>query len=165
MSRKIVNNFKKKAVMFAMAGTMAFSGAAGAAGTAYANLKNTDIYSSDINQEANTDNAPFSHGNNNSVSYTSFRYKSNSTKVFIYPTVGPMLYYRVQGAKTSAGSGVENKSNAHGVPVGVQASFTNQVRESGMSYARLKMRHSTTVPIDSKGWWSPDSTKNYTIYG
>lgn len=29
MSRKIVKNFKKKAVMFAMAGTMAFSGASG----------------------------------------------------------------------------------------------------------------------------------------
>lgn len=81
--KKIGKDLKKKVVMFTMAGAMAFSGAAGAAGTAYANLKNTDIYSSDINQEANTDNAPFSHGNNNSVSYTSFRYKSNSTKVFI----------------------------------------------------------------------------------
>ena len=75
-----------------------------------------------------------------------------------------MLYYRVQGAYTAGGSGLANRSEAYGVPVGVQASFTNYVNENHNMYARLKMRHSVTQPIDSKGVWSPDSTRNYTIY-
>lgn len=150
--------------MFAVAGAMAFSGAVGVAGTAKAD--SSDIATCDYGKkgEPNTNNTLFVHGNNNSVSYSPFRYKYNSTRVYIYPTEGPMLYYRVQGANTEGGSGTKDMSKAHGVSVGIQASFKNTVKAENASYARLKKRHSVSAPIDSKGWWSPDSTKNYTLY-
>ena len=164
MNKKIITRLKTGTVMFAVAGAMAFSGAAGVAGTAKAD--SSDIATCDYEEhgKANTNNTLFTHDNSISVSYSDFRYKFDRTKVFIYPTVGPMLYYRVQGATSENGAGVADRSDPFGVPLGVQASFTNSVRESGNSYARIKKRHSKTVPVSSKGWWSPDSTRNYTIY-
>lgn len=163
MNKKIITRLKTGAVMFAVAGAMAFSGAAGVAGTAKADSSDIATYS-EKTDAPNTDNALFTHDNSISVSYSDFRYKYNSTNVYIYPTVGPMLYFRVQGAYSSSGKDVANMSNAHGVPLGVEASFTNTVKKNSASYARLKKRHSKTVPVSSKGWWSPDSTKNYTVY-
>ncbi len=164
MNKKIITRLKTGAVMFAVAGAMAFSGAAGAAGTAFANPNGIATCNNEVIGEPNTNDTTYAHSNNNSVSYSKFRYKYNTTKVYIHPTDGPMLYYRVQGAYTAGGSGLANRSEAYGVPVGVQASFTNYVNENHNMYARLKMRHSVTQPIDSKGVWSPDSTRNYTIY-
>ena len=164
MNKIFFSRLKTGAVMFAVAGAMAFSGAVGVAGTAKAD--SSDIATCDYGKkgEPNTNNTLFVHGNNNSVSYSPFRYKYNRTRVYIYPTEGPMLYYRVQGANTEGGSGTKDMSKAHGVSVGIQASFKNTVKAENASYARLKKRHSVSAPIDSKGWWSPDSTKNYTIY-
>ena len=163
MNKKIITRLKTGAVIFAVAGAMAFSGAAGVAGTAKADSSDIATYS-EKTDAPNTDNALFTHDNSISVSYSDFRYKYNSTNVYIYPTVGPMLYFRVQGAYSSSGKDVANMSNAHGVPLGVEASFTNTVKKNSASYARLKKRHSKTVPVSSKGWWSPDSTNNYTVY-
>ena len=164
MKKKFFSRLKTGAVMFAVAGAMAFSGAAGVAGTAKAD--SSDIATCDYEEhgKANTNNTLFTHDNSISVSYSEFRYKFDKTKVYIYPTVGPMLYYRVQGADSKSGANVTDRSDPFGVPLGVQASFTNMVRERGNSYARIKKRHSKTVPVSSKGWWSPDSTRNYTIY-
>ena len=164
MNKIFFSRLKTGAVMFAVAGAMAFSGAVGVAGTAKAD--SSDIATCDYEEhgKANTNNTLFTHDNSISVSYSDFRYKYNSTNVYIYPTVGPMLYFRVQGAYSSSGKDVANMSNAHGVPLGVEASFTNTVKKNTASYARLKKRHSKTVPVSSKGWWSPDSTKNYSVY-
>ncbi len=163
MKKILFTRLKTGAVMFAVAGAMAFSGAAGVAGTAKADSSDIATYS-EKTDAPNTDNALFTHDNSISVSYSEFRYKFDKTKVYIYPTVGPMLYYRVQGADSKSGANVTDRSDPFGVPLGVQASFTNMVWERGNSYARIKKRHSKTVPVSSKGWWSPDSTRNYTIY-
>ena len=164
MNKKIITRLKTGAVMFAVAGAMAFSGAAGVVGTAKADSSDIATYDYGKKGEPNTNNTLFIHGNNNSVSYSPFRYKYNSTRVYIYPTEGPMLYYRVQGANTEGGSGTKDMSKAHGASVGIKASFQNNVKAKGASYAKLKRRHSVSAPIDSKGWWSPDSTMNYSLY-
>ena len=172
MSRKIVKNFKKKAVMFAVAGAMAFSGAAGAASVSKADGLTSDksvgvVLAAQVDYDdpsPNTQDREYSHNNSVSVNYTKFRRKYNTTKVYIYPQSGPKLYYRVQGADRNTGVGLEDNSNAHGVPVGTRASFTNYVHENDHAYARLKMRRSMTGQVDSKGLWSPDSTQNYKVY-
>jgi hypothetical protein len=38
------------------------------------------------------------------------------------------------------------------------------VNEKGYAYAGLRMHRTVKAQTDSKGWWSPDSTRNYTIY-
>lgn len=172
MNKIFFSRLKTGAVMFTMAGAMAFSGVAGAASiskaeeSAATNVNYAGISTQELDTDPipNTKDREFTHNNSVSVNYTKFRRKYNETKVYIHPTSGPKLYYRVQGADNANGAGTEDRSNAHGVPVGVYASFTNYVKENDNPYARLKMRRSMTGEVDSKGVWSPDSTRNYTIY-
>ena len=84
--------------------------------------------------------------------------------MYIHPTSGPNLYYRVQGTDNKYGSGSENKSSAHMIKQGVKASFTNTVREDGKIYARVKMRRSGYAADYTRGVWSPDSSRNYDIF-
>lgn len=93
--KKIGKDLKKKVVMFTMAGAMALTGAAGVAGTAFANSNGIATCNNEVIGEPNTNDTTYAHSNNNSVSYSKFRYKYNTTKVYIHPTDGPMLYYRV----------------------------------------------------------------------
>lgn len=141
--------------MFAMTGAMTLTGVAAAAGTAKAKDPATD---------PNYLDTMYSFKNVSSVGYSECRVKNNTTKVYIHPTSGPMLYYRVQGATSYTGTGATDCSNAHGLAVGVKASFTNYVFEDGFSHARLKLRRSKNVQDYSVGYWSPDSSQNYTIY-
>ena len=155
MNKKIGTDLKKKVVMFTMAGAMALTGVAGVTGTAkaedpatYPNYLDTD----------------YSFKSVSSVGYTECRLKTDTTKVYIHPTSGPNLYYRVQGTDTMDGYNAENKSNAHMIKQGVKASFTNWVREDNKIYARLKMRRSVNVAAYTLGVWSPDSSQNYVIF-
>ena len=84
--------------------------------------------------------------------------------MYIHPTSGPNLYYRVQGTDTLDGYNAENKSNAHMIKQGVKASFTNRVREENKIYARVKMRRSAYAAEYTRGVWSPDSSQNYVIF-
>ncbi len=62
------------------------------------------------------------------------------------------------------GANVADRSDAHIIPLGVEASITNMVNERHNTYARLRMRRTISAQVDSIGWWSPDSTRNYTVY-
>ena len=155
MNKKIITRLKTGAVMFAVAGAMAFSGAAGAAGTAFA--KDPGTY-------PNYWDTDYSFKSISSVGYTESRLKTDYTKVYIHPTSGPNLYYRVQGTDTLDGYNAENKSNAHMIKQGVKASFTNRVREENKIYARVKMRRSAYAAEYTRGVWSPDSSQNYVIF-
>ena len=110
----------------------------------------------------NTTDTEYEFYNSNSTGNTSGRSKTNTTKTYIYPKYGPALNYTVQGSKT--GSNWENRSSSHTVYNGTKASFTNFVYENGEAYARLHLEKTTTAYVWSRGVWSPDSTRNYTIY-
>ncbi len=158
--------------MCTVAVAMAISGIAGVASQAKASVKiggldlgNIVTYDYDKPGEANTNNESFTFRNDKEVGYSRFRYKYNYTKVYIYPTVGPTLYYRVHGADSSEGKNAAIRSNPHKVPIGVEASFTNYVWENGNSYARIKVRRTVDAQyVNSLCWWSPDSKYVYKVY-
>ena len=155
MKKKLGTGLKKKVVMFAMTGAMALTGVAGVTDTAKA--KDPETY-------PNYYDTDYSFKSVSSVGYTECRLKTDRTKVYIHPTSGPNLYYRVLGTKYKDGSNSVNRSNAHMIKQGVKASFTNTVREAGDTYARVKMRRSVNVAAYTLGVWSPDSSQNYVIF-
>ena len=155
MKNKLGTDLKKKVVMFTMAGAMALTGVAGMTGTAKAE---------DPRTYPNYLDTDYSFKSVSSVGYTECRLKTDTTKVYIHPTSGPNLYYRVLGTDLEDGRNAENKSNAHMVKQGVKASFTNWVREDNKMYARLKMRRSGYAAEYTRGVWSPDSSQNYVIF-
>ena len=155
MNKIFFSRLKTGAVMFTMAGAMALTGVAGMTGTAEA--KDPATY-------PNYYDTDYSFKSVSSVGYTECRLKTDTTKVYIHPTSGPNLYYRVLGTDIEDGSNAENKSNAHMVKQGVKASFTNWVREDNKKYARLKMRRSAYAAEYTRGVWSPDSSQNYVIF-
>lgn len=143
--KKKTNPLKKKTAILAIVGTMAISGAAGFSTTVKA---------------SNTEDKYYTYGGKG-VEYTSWRAKEDYTKVYVYPTSGGSIQYTVQGLK---GSKAIYRSNTHSIPVGVQASITNYVRENGNHKARLKKENNAMASTIAAGWWSPDSTRNYTVY-
>ena len=153
MKKEALNNIKKRVAMCAVAGILVLSGGIGASSMANAATG------------GNTSNSKFQFRNDKSLGYSGFRGKTNSTSVYIYPTVGPVLKYTVQGADNSSGAHVANRSNEHAVSVGVEASFYNTVRKYKNKYARLRGRRTVKAQYtDSICWWSPDSTRNYIVY-
>ena len=155
MKNKLGTNLRKRVVMFAIAGAMALTGVAGMTGTAKA--EDPETYPNYLDTD-------YSFKSVSSVGYTECRKKTDTTKVYIHPTSGHNLYYRVQGTDNKYGSGSENKSSAHMIKQGVKASFTNTVREDGKIYARVKMRRSGYAADYTRGVWSPDSSRNYDIF-
>ena len=116
-------SMKTKLAMFAVAGAMAVSGTVGIAAPAKA---------------GNTTNDEFKYNSNSPAGISRWRDKENATKVYIYPTTGPVVDYRVQG---KAGvTGTANYRSAYvTIPRGVEASVTNYVYENDENYARLRM--------------------------
>ena len=161
-------SMKSKLAMFAIAGAMAVSGTVGIAAPAKAENVHTNNAGTVVTCKesySNTDNELFTFSNNNSgYGYSSYRRKYNKTKVYVYPTVGPKLSYTVMGSHSSKGTNPIVKSDTHIIPLGIEASITNMVNEKGYAYAGLRMHRTVKAQTDSKGWWSPDSTRNYTIY-
>ncbi len=138
---------KKRLLTFMMMATLVLSGICGMGMSVSA---------------ANTEDRPYSMDNRNETGTTSWRDKNNNTKVYVLPQSGPILRYRVRGRK-GQGNG-EPCSNWAKIPNGKQASITNYVREKGLNEARLKMERTMYAQAWTKGVWSPDSTRNYTIY-
>ena len=101
-------SMKTKLAMFAVAGAMAVSGAAGIAAPAKAENVHTNNAGTVVTCKesySNTDNELFTFSNNNSgYGYSSYRRKYNKTKVYVYPTVGPKLSYTVMGSHSSKGT-------------------------------------------------------------
>lgn len=170
MRKEIIAKIKKGTIMCAAAGAVAISGVAGVASAANAavvtpGVSNIATYSYEKPDEPNTNNTKYTFRNDKGVGYSEFRYKYNTTKVYVYPTVGPSLFYRVFGAKTEDGLGITSRSEHYKIKAGIQGSITNYVREKKDSYACLKFGRCVKAPyVDTIGWWSPDSTRNYTIF-
>lgn len=114
------------------------------------------------NEFSSAANYSYSFNNYNSVGYTSWKSKTDYSKVFLHPTSGPELYYTVQGKR---GDGtVIVASTKHKIYVGTYASFTNLVKENGCVSACFKMERVNASPMATSGEWNPNSLRNYTIY-
>lgn len=97
-----------------------------------------------------------------------WRTKNNATKVYVYPTAGPKIYYEANGRKKNSITGQYEKfagSYSYAIPTGTQGSITNWINEKGGTEARLVMSRISYSRLDTSGVWSPDSTRNYTIFG
>lgn len=106
----------------------------------------------------------FSNLDSNGYSY--YRFKYNYSRVYVNPQSGPMIKYEVYAAFTNSGSGQGSVSGKYAIPTNTQASITNTALNSGRPYVRLRFERMVAIMNQTTwGWWSPDSTQNYTIYG
>lgn len=140
---------KAKLLSLAMALTITLTGAMG-----FANVANA----------ANVADETYSFYNVNTEGTTRWRDKTNSTKVYVYPQEGPNLYYTVHGCNSVTPSIWNVRSSRVQIPHGVQGSITNYINENNENQARLKLERTAVGSVVSSGVWSPDSTKNYTIF-
>lgn len=142
----------KKAILVALVTiAVAASGIAGFAGKAKA-----DGY-------GNTSDTEYSFYNMNSTGHSVSRDKTNTTKVYVHPTYGPAVKYNVEGYHRSTNTWMD-RSNSFVIGSGIQASITNYVYENGERSARLGFVRQSYAGVYTRGLWSPDSSRNYTIY-
>ena len=142
----------KKAILVALVTiAVAASGVAGFAGKAKA-----DGY-------GNTSDTEYSFRYSYSYGNSIAREKRNTTKVYVHPTSGPAIKYNVEGFHSSTNTWMD-RSNSFVIGSGIQASITNYVYENGERSARIGFVRQSYVPLQSFGLWSPDSSRNYTIY-
>lgn len=114
---------------------------------------------------ANTGDSPFSYNSANGSGTTDWRDKTDKTKVYVYPTSGPAIQYSVLGQNYGqATTTYQICSNNVRIPLGVQGSITNHVYESGYRRAKLRMTREKHQNLNTSGVWSPDSTRNYTVF-
>ena len=114
---------------------------------------------------ANTGDSPFSYNSANGSGTTEWRDKTDTTKVYVYPTSGPAIRYSVLGQNYGqAATTYQICSNNVRIPLGVQGSITNHVYESGYRRAKLRMTREKHQNLNTSGVWSPDSTRNYTVF-
>ena len=143
----------KKTILAAIfAAAIAVSGAAG-----FASRVNADP------NGGNTVDTEFSFYNMNSSGHSVGREKRNTTKVYVYPYYGPSVKYNVEGYHTSTNTWMD-RSNSFVVSTGTQASLTNFVYENGEREARLGFVRQSYAGVYTRGYWSPDSTRNYTVF-
>ncbi len=142
----------KKAILVALVTiAVAASGIAGFAGKAKA-----DGY-------GNTSDTEYYFYNTSPNGYSIAREKRNTSKVYVHPIGGPALKYNVEGFHSSINTWMD-RSNSFVIGSGIQASITNYVYENGERSARIGFVRQSYVPLQSFGLWSPDSSRNYTIY-
>ncbi len=109
----------------------------------------------------------YSFSNVNVSGDCAWQVKEDTSKVYVHPVSGPAIYYRVQGLSNGS---TYNASGKYEIPTGSKASITNYVYENRIDknnnpLARLHMERKSYQPIDTTGYWSPDSIGTYTIYG
>lgn len=66
--------------------------------------------------------------------------------------------------KKYKGDEASERSNVVKIPIGTEGSITNWAKESGDSFVCLRMARTAVSSTVTSGWWSPDSTMNYTIF-
>lgn len=114
-----------------------------------------------VSLAGNTGDTSYSFNNYNSEGYSTWRNKEDASKVYIHPTSGPAIFYTVQGKRSGT---IIVASNKHKIYVNTYDSMSNLVNENKCQNARLKFDVDTVSPVDTIGVWSPDSTKNFTVY-
>lgn len=109
----------------------------------------------------------YSFSNVNVSGDCAWQVKEDTSKVYVHPVSGPAIYYTVQGLSDGK---TYKASDKHVIPTGSKASITNHVFEwrsdtKNNPSARLHMERKSVQPVDTSGYWSPDSIGTYTIYG
>ena len=151
----MIKKMKKTIAVLAVSGALAISGITGAAVSASAN--STDPIPNTVNKE-------FSHDNSvKGTSLSEWRVKNNTTMVYVFPTKGRVIYTKVMGKKYK-GDEASERSKVVKIPIGTEGSITNWAKESGDRFVCLRMARTAVSSTVTSGWWSPDSTKNYTIF-
>lgn len=112
----------------------------------------------------NTIDTSFSYNNSQTYQETEWRYKYNTSKVYVYPKSGPKINYRVIGRNTLVSNVSYYRSNLVNIPTGVQGSITNQAVENGDDQVKIYMQRIASYTNYTNGVWSPDSTRNYTVF-
>lgn len=131
-------------------------------------LSVTAVVGFGTNAKAAAGNKQYSYSNIDPIGSCEWRTKNNATKVYVYPTAGPKIYYEANGRKKNSITGQYEKfagSYSYAIPTGTQGSITNWINEKGGTEARLVMSRISYSRLDTSGVWSPDSTRNYTIFG
>ena len=113
----------------------------------------------------NTTDTEYHFHNTNLSGTTEGRVKTDTTKVYVRPISGPALFYSVLGANNADGDGAVVLSGSFRIYNGTRASITNSVYERGKPYAQLYFERIAPANEWTHGVWSPDSTRNYTVYG
>ena len=84
----------------------------------------------------NTGNKQYSYSNIDPIGSCEWRTKNNATKVYVYPTAGPKIYYEANGRKKNSITGQYEKfagSYSYAIPTGTQGSITNWINEKGVT--------------------------------
>lgn len=133
----------------------------------------TTIGSSVPVMAANTSDTPYTisvEASTGSYRRVQERDKQNNTKVYVNITKSPTKYTRVQtyGNRNTTSFYNETKGIYATVQKGVPSSITNycyEHKKSNYTYvlAKVGFKSNSSTTGDVKGYWSPDSTKNYTI--
>ncbi|MCM1179494.1 MAG: hypothetical protein NC347_04500 [Clostridium sp.] len=110
----------------------------------------------------NVQNRKFTFNSYVGMARTDWEDKKDTTKVYVYPQKGQPIYYTVGGLKDGESYQCSQKFK---LPMETECSITNTVREAGCTKARLRFDAITEKKnVTTSGLWSPDSTKNYTVY-
>jgi len=71
----------------------------------------------------------------------------------------------VQGTIKGVPYVTDNESDTVKISTGVRGSIISYVWEDKNDYARLRLRRVHYAPEETIGYWSPDSTRAYTVFG
>lgn len=112
---------------------------------------------------ANTTDTSWSFINYASTGYTSWRHKDTTGNVYCYPASGGNIYVTVGKSSNSSGTGHSAASKKVKLYKGTKYTIINSVGAN--NYARLKFNNVANDGTVNSGYWSPDSTKNYTVVG
>ena len=137
----IIGGKEMNSKLFTMLGSVviAFSGIAG--------------YATVIKADTN-DRYDYSFYNMDTQGHSYKQEKATNRKVYIHPTSGPGLKYRVQGSAT--GNGWTNRSSQKTIYSGSSAKLANDVYDHGEIWARLQLVRTTTGYTHTYGKWNPD---------
>ena len=106
-------------------------------------------------------NKNWSYSNYASEAYTLWHKKDTNGNVYCYPYAGGKVYATV-GKSTNGGKTHSAASKKVKLNMGTKYTIVNSV---GKNYARLKFNRVSTDGTVNSGYWSPDSSKNYTVVG
>ena len=117
----MIKKMKKTIAVLAVSGALAISGITGAAVSASAN--STDPIPNTVNKE-------FSHDNSvKGTSLSEWRVKNNTTKVYVFPTKGRVIYTKVMGKKYK-GDEASERSKVVKIPIGTKGHLDFFVKPS-----------------------------------
>lgn len=113
---------------------------------------------------ADSTDVAWSYSCQSAETWTNFRKKDTTSKVYCHPTSGHATYATVYGSRIGSKTDRISRSGRFRIPVGTYGYITNNVKEKGDSYGALRLERTQKDNTICKGVWSVDSTGTGTIY-